>query len=229
MGERGILKLMKKTLVLFGLILLGAGLLWLGRGEKEEVQRAEEIQTPTLTMVQEGEGGEEKMRVLMVVAPENFRDEELFDTQKVLEEKGIEVEIASKGVTEAQGMLEGKASVDKDLTGVKAEDYDGIVFVGGSGASVYFNDPKVQSLAKEAYEKGKVVAAICIAPSILANAGLLEGKKATSFPSEAENLKSKGVNYTGEEVTVEGRIVTAKGPDNAIQFGEKIAEVLGEH
>ena len=174
------------------------------------------------------EGGILKLmkKVLMVVAPENFRDEELFEPKKVLEEKRIGVEIASKGVNEARGMLGEKIVIDKNLSEVKADDYDGVIFVGGSGSSIYFNDAKAQFLAKEAYEKGKVVGAICIAPSILANIGILEGKKATSFPSEAENLKSKGVDYTGEGVVVDGKIITAQGPDYAKQFGEKIVEVL---
>lgn len=163
----------------------------------------------------------------MVVAPQNFRDEELFEPKKVLEERGIGVEIASKGATEARGMLGGKIAVDKDLNEVRLDQYQSIVFVGGSGSSIYFNDPAALSLAKKAYDQEKVVAAICIAPSILANAGLLKGKKATSFSSEAENLRNKGADYTGEGVTVDGKIITAKGPDYATQFGEKIVEALG--
>lgn len=215
---------MKKGVVLIGVILLGIGLLWLTRIKKASVKRVEETLSPTPKMAREG--GEEKMKVLMVVAPKNFRDEELFSPKKVLEEKGIEVEIASKGVREALGMLGGKTAVGKDIIEVKVEDYQGIVFVGGAGASVYFDDKTAQSLAKEAFQKGKVVGAICIAPSILANSGILEGKKATSFPSEEENLKSKGAIYTGEGVTVEGRIITAQGPSYARDFGEALAKAL---
>lgn len=166
-------------------------------------------------------------KILMIVAPRGFRDEEFFEPKKALEAKGIKIEVASKGVTEAQGILGGKTLVDKDLSEVKVDDYQAVVFVGGSGASGYFNDSQAQSLAKEAFQKDKVVAAICIAPSILANSGLLEGKKATSFPSEADKLKAGGADYTGGGVTVDGKIVTAQGPNYATQFGEKIAEVLG--
>lgn len=213
---------------MLGLILLGVGLglTWLIKARKEEVQRIQEIPTPTLTTFREREGGEKKVRALMVVAPKDFRDEELFEPKKILEERGIEVKVASKGVSEASGMLGGKILIDKDLTEAKIEDYDGVVFVGGTGASIYFNDPEVQSLAKEAFEKGKVVGAICIAPSILANSGILAGKRATSFPSEAENLKSKGTNYTGGEVEIDGKIVTAQGPAEAKEFGQTLAWAL---
>lgn len=213
-------------MIILGIVLLagGLGLIWWGRKEKaiEEVERP----TPTLKIAEEKKGGEERVKILMVVAPKNFRDEELFETKKVLEEKGIEVEIASKGVGEAQGMLGGKTSVDRELKEVRVEDYAGVVFVGGTGASAYFDDELALSLARQADEKGKVVAAICIAPSILANAGVLEGKRATSFPSEEGNLKEKGAVYTGEGVTVDGRIVTAQGPAWARGFGQKVAEAL---
>lgn len=165
-------------------------------------------------------------KVLFVVAPQNFRDEEFLEPKKVLEENGISVEVASKGVGEAMGMFGAKATIDKGLGEVKADDYNAVVFIGGTGASGYFNDQTALNLAKSAFEKEKVVGAICIAPSILANAGLLSGKKVTAFSSEAENLKVKGASYTGETVAVDGKIVTARGPEAATEFGKKLVEIL---
>lgn len=180
----------------------------------------------------EQNGGEAKMelsgkKILMVVAPKDFRDEEFAEPKKVLEKNGAVVEVASRGVNEAVGMFGAKATVDKDISQVNVDDYDAIVFVGGSGASIYFNDQTVLSLAKAAFEKGKIISAICIAPSILANAGILLGKKATAFSSEQNNLQDKGAQYTGEEVTVDGKIVTADGPQAATEFGRKLVEALG--
>ena len=165
-------------------------------------------------------------KVLMVIAPQNFRDEEFFETRTALEEAGHQVTVASLGVDKATGMLGGEAAVDLDLKQVNAADYDAVVFVGGSGASVYFDHPEALKLARQAAQSDKLVAAICIAPSILANAGVLEGKQATSWPSEKENLEAKGANYTGEPVTVDGRFVTASGPTAAPQFGQTIAQLL---
>lgn len=165
-------------------------------------------------------------KVLFVIAPQNFRDEEYQRPRQVLEQAGWQVEVASRQVKEAKGMLGAKVSVDKDISQVNIDDYEGIIFVGGTGAAVYFEDQTALSIAKTAYEKGKVVGAICIAPSILANAGILQGKNATSFPSEEENLKNHGANYTGLGVTVDGKIVTASGPQAAEEFGQKLVEVL---
>ncbi len=166
--------------------------------------------------------------VLMVVAPLNFRDEELLNTKKVLENYGAEVEIGSLGVAEAKGSLGAVVGVEIDISGANVEDYDAIVFVGGPGTDVYFNEEMVLNIVREANNKGKILGAICIAPVILANAGILKGKKATVFPSGKDVLKSKGAEYTGEPVTSDSNIVTANGPAAAADFGEAIAEKLFE-
>ncbi len=164
--------------------------------------------------------------VLLIIAPSNFRDEELFDTKVELEKAGATTVIASRQTGTITGMLGGKANATLSLSAVKVSDYDAIAFIGGSGASAYFNDSTAQRIAKDAAAQGKVLAAICIAPSILANAGLLQGKDATAFSSESGNLQSKGANYTGSAVTVDGKIITANGPSAARQFGNKIAAAL---
>jgi len=143
-----------------------------------------------------------------------------------LENVGVRVEVASKEVDEAEGMLGAKVPVDKNLDKINIDDYQAIIFVGGSGATIYFNDPTALNLAKTAFEKGKAIGAICIAPSILANAGILTGKQATAFSSESSNLTAKGAQYTGEAVTVDGKIVTASGPQAAEEFGKKLVEIL---
>ncbi|MBL7206690.1 MAG: DJ-1/PfpI family protein [Candidatus Aenigmarchaeota archaeon] len=165
-------------------------------------------------------------RILLVIAPENFRDEEYFHTKEELEATGIETETASKRMGECMGML-GKAAVaDITLDAADIDDYDGIIFVGGTGSSVYFEDENALEMAKKAFEKGKIAAAICMAPSILANAGILNGKRATAYQSEEENLKNKGAEYTGEPVTIDGNIVTGNGPEAARDFGKEIARAM---
>ena len=165
-------------------------------------------------------------KALLVVAFSNFRDEELFDTQAELEKAGIETTIASTRTGTAKGMLGGEAQVQIAIDDADSADYDAIVFIGGGGASIYFNNSRAHELAKSAYSSGKILAAICIAPSILANAGMLKGKKATCFPSEAQNLKSKGAICTGKPVEIDGRIITADGPKSAHSFGKAIANAL---
>jgi len=164
----------------------------------------------------------------MVIAPSNFRDEEYLQPKELLENAGFEVVTASRKTGEITGMLGAKAFAEKSIDEVNIDDFDAVVFVGGTGASVYFNDEKALEIAKEAYSKGKVTAAICIAPTILANAGVLEGKKATIWedPALVDNLKEKGARYTGENVVRDGKVITGKGPFAAREFGEEIIRVL---
>lgn len=164
--------------------------------------------------------------ILMVIAPKNFRDEELQKPYDIFTKAGARVRIASSSLKEATGMFGKRVKPDILLEDVNVSEYDAIIFVGGSGASQYFNDPLAIRIAREAYEKGKVIGAICIAPSILANAGILEGKRATSFSSEKSNLEAHGATFTGRNIEVDGRIVTASGPHVAKEFGETIAKLL---
>jgi len=169
----------------------------------------------------------------MVIAPGDFRDEELLDTRRVLEAAGAAVTVACTTRCEVRGMFGAAAKPDTLLSEARAADYDAVVFVGGSGSKVYFDDASAHDLAKEAAGASKLVAAICIAPSILARAGLLRGKKATVWDDRgargpfAGNLRAGGAVYTGEDVVRDGRIITANGPAAAEKFGRKIIEAFG--
>jgi len=167
-----------------------------------------------------------KRKVLFVVAPD-FRDEEFFEPREVLEATGFEVEVASQEKGIINGVAGGKVEAVKGIIDVIVADYVGVVFVGGEGAAIYFDDMLAHDLAREALDQGKVVAAICIAPSILANAGLLSGVKATAFASERGNLEKNGAVWVDQAVIADGKIVTAAGPEAAKDFGWKIVELLG--
>ncbi|MFH2106552.1 MAG: DJ-1/PfpI family protein [Candidatus Micrarchaeota archaeon] len=167
-------------------------------------------------------------KVLFIVAPENFRDEELFEPKEELGKAGYQVVIASTKKGTCSGSKGGSVISSMTIGEAKVDDYAAVVFVGGNGAQIYFENKTALNIASEAVKLGKILGAICIAPIILANAGILKGKKATvcnaGFGSEME---SKGAKYTGEHVTVDGKIVTANGPKASREFGRKIVELLG--
>jgi protease I len=165
-------------------------------------------------------------QVLMVIAPEVFRDEEYARPREVLESRGATVVTASRSAGVCQGKLGMTAEATVSLADADAADYDAVVFVGGGGAQVYFDDPVAHALAQEADRLGRVVAAICIAPSVLARARLLHGVRATAFPSQKEDLAEHGAIWTDGPVEVDGRIITANGPDAAYDFGLAISEAL---
>ena len=164
--------------------------------------------------------------ILMIIASRDFRDEELFKPKEIFEKSGAKVIVASSTTREAKGMLGAKITPDILISDVNVADYDAIVFVGGAGAKEYWDNKTAHKIAKKAYNDGKVVAAICLAPVTLANAGLLDGKKATVFSGAKSNLEAKGAKYTGKSVEVSGKIVTGNGPNAAKKFGKKVLEIM---
>jgi len=175
----------------------------------------------------QGEGGKMK-KVVMIIAKENFRDEELLKPKEILEKNGVAVKIASSTLDEATGMLGAKVKPDMLVSDIKADDFDSVIFIGGQGASQYWDDPVAHTLAKETLAKGKFIAAICIAPVTLAKAGILNGKRATVWSTDAGQIKVKGAVYTGKNVERDGFIITGAGPFAAKEFGEELAKALKE-
>lgn len=116
---------------------------------------------------------------------------------------------------------------DKLISDDDLETYDAIVLPGGMPGSTNLRDnEKVQSLIKKYNEENKIVAAICAAPIALAKAGVIEGKKVTSYPGFKEELGN--VNYVEEDtVVVDGNIITSRGPATALVFGLEILKKLG--
>ncbi len=168
-------------------------------------------------------------RVLMVIAPEEFRDEELFTPKGLLEAEGADVKIASARRGVARGMLGGSASPDLLLSEARADDYEAIVVVGGMGSPTYlWPDETLHRLLREAHEKGKVIGAICLSGVVLARAGLLHGRRATVYATEESlrELSQGGAHYQPQDVVTDGRIVTASGPQAAADFGRALIQLL---
>ena len=167
-------------------------------------------------------------RAVLIIASENFRDEELFETKFAIAKAGVGTVIASTKTGAIRGMLGGRTEAAILVNELSVDDYDAIIFIGGSGAREYFDNSVALNIAREAANKGKVLAAICIAPTVLANAGVLDGVRATSFPSQRVRLQKAGAKYTGTAVERDGLIITGRGPKAARQFGKAIIDVLQE-
>jgi len=108
-----------------------------------------------------------------------------------------------------------------------------VVFVGGPGATEYVDDAQAHKVAQDAVAQDKVLAAICIAPEILAKAGVLKEKKATVWSSVADRgpikvLEDGGAEYVDQNVVQDGKMITANGPAAAKDFGKTIVEVLSK-
>ncbi len=165
-------------------------------------------------------------KVVMIIAHEGFRDEELLHTKEVLEYNGIAVKVASTELGAASGSLGAMIIPDMLISDISVNDFDAIVFVGGAGSVRYWDDQVAHKLLKQAVSSGKVVAGICSAAGTLARAGILKGKRATVFPGDSQELIHGGANYTAKAVEKDGNIITANGPQAARSFGEEIVKAL---
>jgi len=164
--------------------------------------------------------------VLFVVAPSGCADWEYMTARTALEKASVKVEVASTEKGMATGVRGMWALVDASLDEVSAAGYEGIVFIGGPGMVDYLTDESFLRLAKTFANADKVTAAIGVAPAILANAGVLEGVKATVAESHEGTLRAKGAKLQAEDVVTDGKVITATGADAAEQFGEAIVAAL---
>lgn len=166
------------------------------------------------------------MKALVIIAQSGYQDIEYAGTRKGLDSADYDVTVASTEEGVCHGKLGGSEDATIALRDVKAADYDIVAFIGGPGATPLADNREAQRIAREAVDQGKRLGAICIAPTILAKAGVLQGKKATVWDSggvQAQLLTSCGATYTEQAVTVDGLIITANGPAAAEEFGKRLA------
>jgi SagB-type dehydrogenase family enzyme len=178
------------------------------------------------TETSQGQAGAAGKKAVLIIGSQNFRDEELFDTKRVLDAAQVQTVIASTRTGIIQGVLGNPIEASIPVNRLKVDDYDAIVFIGGPGAAEYVGNPSVMNMVRETVRKGKVLAAIGVAPTILANANVLAGIQATSFLSERDILIQAGAIYTVFAVQRDRSIITATGPEAAVQFGRVIVDAL---
>ncbi len=172
-------------------------------------------------------------KILFIIAGKNFRDIEYFKPREILENSGVDIKVASniRAGEFARGSDGGEVKIDFNINEVNVPDFDLIIFVGGPGALECLDNEESYEIAREAVELKKKLAAICIAPVILAKAGVLRNKKAVVWHNEMNKeaikiLEEKGVNFVNKTVVEDGDIITAVGPDAAEDFGKKLKSVL---
>lgn len=163
-------------------------------------------------------------KILFIIAPVDWRDEELSRPREILEKAGASITIATSTGQPSKSMF-GKIVDTVSFHSIKSSDYNAVVFVGGTGATRYFHSARAHEIAKEFFTAVKPVAAICVAPTILVNAHIMHGKRATAWPSERDNINAVGL-YTGNDIEIDGNIITASGPKAAEAFGKAILEAL---
>jgi len=165
-------------------------------------------------------------KVLVIIAPQNFRDEEFQESFDACKKANFDVTVASVTNDTCVGMFGAKVTPDRSVDEVEAGQFDAVIVIGGAGTPVLKKYPKVLQIIQKAAEQNKVLAAICLGPIVLAKAGILEGKKATVFSSGISEIKDGGAEYVPEPVVVDGNLITADGPNAAARFGDAVVKAL---
>jgi 4-methyl-5(b-hydroxyethyl)-thiazole monophosphate biosynthesis len=165
-------------------------------------------------------------RVLVPLA-QGFEEIEAVTVVDLLRRAGIEVRTAALAGLQVTGSHGITITADLVLDAVRADDYDMIVLPGGMpGADHLKRDARVISLLQGFAAAGRYTAAICAAPGVLAHAGLLDGRAATSFPGFLRADSTPGLRLRTDPVVIDGKVVTSRGPGTATEFGLALIELL---
>ncbi|HVU17611.1 MAG TPA: DJ-1 family glyoxalase III [Candidatus Didemnitutus sp.] len=164
------------------------------------------------------------MPTVLVILAEGFEEIEALAPVDLLRRAGVEVRTAS--LTENR-MVKGRSGIvvqaDVALAEMKPELADMIFLPGGPGVKNLRADPRVAALARKYFDDGRWVAAICAAPTVLHDAGLLKGRRYTAHFSVADELKDI---LSEERVVDDGRLTTSRGAGTAVEFGLHLVALL---
>jgi protease I len=171
-------------------------------------------------------------KVAILVA-EGFEQSELTGPRKILEEAGAKTEIVSPAQGEVQGWNHfdkaDRFRVDVPVDAAKAEDYDALLLPGGvANPDQLRTNAKAVQFVKRFVESGKPVGVICHGPWTLIEAGVVKGRKLTSWPSLKTDLVNAGASWVDQEVVVDKGIVSSRKPADIPAFSRKLVEVIGE-
>ena len=170
-----------------------------------------------------------KGKRVAVLAENMYQELELWYPLLRLREAGAETFLVGTGSAKTYASKHGyPADVDVVADQVSAADVDAVVVPGGYAPDLMRRSPAMVKLVREAFEQGKVVAAICHAGWMLASAGVLKGKKATCFFAIKDDVINAGATYVDAEVVRDGNLITSRMPTDLPAFCRTIIEALGE-
>lgn len=171
------------------------------------------------------------VNIVMVIAQQDFKDDEYAIPRQLFESLGATITVAAKTKGTCAGLDGLEVEADLALSEVNMDEFDGAIFIGGPGVESLYNDGDAHAVAQETAEQGKVLGAICLAPVVLANAGVLDGVEVTVFETAkyheaVEMIEKMGAIYTSKKVDISGNIITANGPAAAQDFAQRTAGLL---
>ena len=179
--------------------------------------------------------GEQKLhgKRVAILAADMFERVELEQPRQALEDAGATTEVISIHDGEIQGFDHfepaTEVKVDKTVEEVSVDDYDALLVPGGVGNPDQLRgDENAVAFVRGMVEAKKPVAVICHGPWVLVEAGVVRGRKLTSWPTLETDIRNAGGNWVDEEVVVDAGIVTSRKPDDIPAFNAKMIEEFAE-
>ncbi len=165
---------------------------------------------------------------IAILAEEDFEDSELIEPLRAMKNAGAKVLIVGSGSQESYRGKRGSATVRVDATAdnVKAEDFDAIIVPGGYAPDKMRLHQSMVDLVRKAHDLGRVVAAICHGPQLLISAEIVKGRRVTSWPSVAVDLRNAGADWVDAPVVQDGNLITSRKPADLPRFNKAIIEAL---
>jgi protease I len=166
---------------------------------------------------------------IAILAENLYQEMELWVPYYRFKEEGAEVKVVGAGGAKSYASKHGyPVSVDVQAEQVKAVEFDAVIVPGGYAPDMMRRHEAMVGLVREAAQQGKVVAAICHAGWMLVSAGVLKGRRATSFFSIKDDLKGAGADWQDAEVVVDGNLITSRKPDDLPAFCRAIIGALSK-
>jgi protease I len=168
-----------------------------------------------------------------IIAADMVEQVELVEPRQALEQAGAETHLISMKPGEIQGFDHfdpaDKHKVDRTIEEADASEYDALMIPGGVGNPDQLRgDENVVSFVRDFFEAGKPVAVICHGPWVLVEAGVVRGRKLTSWPTLQTDIRNAGGDWVDQEVVVDKGLVTSRKPDDIPAFNAKMIEEFCE-
>jgi protease I len=168
---------------------------------------------------------------IAILVEEGFEDSELIEPHRAMRDAGAKVVIVGSGSKSSYNGKRGKAIITADTTAnkIEAKDIDAIIIPGGYAPDKMRLHQPMVDLVRKAYDLGKVIAAICHGPQLLVSADILRGRRVTSWPSIAIDLKNAGADWVNDAVVQDGNLITSRKPADLPRFNKAIIKALSTH
>jgi len=165
---------------------------------------------------------------IAILVEEGFEDSELTEPLRAMKDAGARVLIVGSGSKKSYKGKRGSAEVIADTTAdkVEASEFDAIIVPGGYAPDKMRLHQSMVDLVRKAHEAGKIIAAVCHGPQLLISSDIVRGRRVTSWPSVAVDLKNAGAAWVDEAVVRDGNIITSRKPADLPKFNKAIIKAL---